>query len=118
MNGINEIDIENNCSVCLQTILSQNLCITNCYHKYCKECLDKWFNTGKSSCPMCRTDIIYFKHLDKDTRVICITEKNRPTLNNNNDIMIQHKLFVFLLFGSVGGFISVILILGIFLADL
>ena len=107
INKFNGMNIENNCSVCLQTILSQNLCTTNCYHKYCKECLDKWFNTGKSSCPMCRTDIIYFKHLDKDTRVICITKKlNRtPNNNNNNDIIIQHKLFVFLLFGSIGGFL-------------
>ena len=74
----------------------------------CKECLDKWFNIGKSSCPMCRTPIDYFKHLNKDTRVICVTKTiNRPPLpNNNGNLIIQRRLYLILLTGSIWSLIS------------
>ncbi len=104
-----EIIINNNeCSVCFNTITLEQLCITNCNHNFCKECLDKWFNIGKSSCPMCRTPIDYFKHLNKDTRVICVTKTiNRPPLpNNNGNLIIQRRLYLILLTGSIWSLIS------------
>ena len=60
------------CSICLNTIISNQLCITNRNHNFCKECLDKWFDNDKSSCPLCQTVIDYFKHLNKNTRVISV----------------------------------------------
>ena len=43
------------CSICLTNdIIPFNKCITQCSHSFCKGCLDKWFDRGKNTCPMCR----------------------------------------------------------------
>ena len=68
-----ENPILNECSVCLkEEIPEDNKCITNCSHNYCKECLDQWFDQGKTSCPICRQQIQYFTHQSSDTRVVCV----------------------------------------------
>jgi len=95
------------CSVCFNNMTLQNLCITSCSHKFCKECLDKWFDIGKSSCPLCRTSIHYFKYLDKDTRVVCITRHIcRPPNNNPNILVVQRKLYQILIAGVGWAFLS------------
>jgi hypothetical protein len=40
------------CPVCLETIETEQLAISGCGHKYCKECLEKIKETGK--CAICR----------------------------------------------------------------
>ena len=68
-----ENPILNECSICLKEEIPEgNKCITNCSHNYCKECLDQWFDQGKTSCPICRQQIQYFTHQSSDTRVICV----------------------------------------------
>ena len=55
-------DLDDVCSICLDTINENNLCKTNCNHSYCKSCIDRWFDKQKVSCPMCRTKITYFMY--------------------------------------------------------
>lgn len=40
------------CSICLHETTEENLCITNCGHKYCDSCLDKI-----SKCALCRKSL-------------------------------------------------------------
>lgn len=59
------------CAVCLQDDLQQQImCSTECSHSFCKECLDEWLDRGKTSCPVCRETIQYFKNNDVDYRVV------------------------------------------------
>ena len=59
------------CIICLNdNFVNQDMCITNCSHIFCKECLDKWFDRGEKSCPICRGVIQYFVHKDINYRVI------------------------------------------------
>ena len=81
------------CSICLQTILPIDLCRTNCNHEFCKGCLDQWFNSKKSSCPLCRRDIKYFNHQNNTNRVVCIIQR-APSLPNagiNRSIVVLTK---------------------------
>ena len=78
------------CSICLQSILPVDLCRTNCNHEFCKECLDHWFNSKRSSCPLCRTDIKYFNHQNNLNRVVCIIQK-APNIPRND---INHSVVV------------------------
>ena len=43
----------NVCAICLNN-LKNNLNITPCGHKYHKKCIERWHNTGKTTCPQCR----------------------------------------------------------------
>lgn len=56
------------CSICLSdNIIELNNCLTNCNHRFCKECLNEWFNKGNISCPLCRNDINFFINNDEKT---------------------------------------------------
>ena len=72
---------DNSCSICLDENSSNNLCITNCNHKFCESCITNWFNQGKDSCPNCREKIVRFNLNDKETRLITIEPGNRNTGN-------------------------------------
>ena len=84
------------CSICLvEDIL--NISIMDCGHKYCKECIDGWFDKGNNTCPMCRKEIIYFKNNDDNYRLII--KKKESTLINT-ELLIRyvrcHKIARFL----------------------
>jgi len=66
------------CSVCLGDISYNNLCKTECNHLFCKDCLDKWFNKNKISCPMCRNDIKYFNYKGVENRIVPIYNMEIP----------------------------------------
>jgi len=76
-------DHENSCSICLDNNTDDNLCITNCNHKFCEPCITNWFNQGKNSCPNCREKIIRFNLNDKETRLITIDPGNRNRNTGN-----------------------------------
>ena len=83
MGLVETVSPEINCTICLSNDLEENnLCITNCSHRFCKKCLDEWFDLGKVSCPMCRDTIQYFNHQGESNRVIKIPSSIRR--NNNN----------------------------------
>ena len=50
---------EETCSVCFETPNTENACVTNCGHHFCKTCFNQWENArfragGIISCPCCR----------------------------------------------------------------
>jgi hypothetical protein len=50
----NEDSIDNNlkCGICNDPFIDP--VVTPCHHSYCWLCLDRWFQTSKSTCPACR----------------------------------------------------------------
>ena len=79
--------MEDICSICLTSpIPPLNLCITNCGHKFCKECLEKWQNLFKKECPMCRVDIKYYMYNNSQIRPIFKT-----IVNTNNQLVIRNS---------------------------
>ena len=62
-----EIDLEQNCSICFDTLSNPSL--TPCGHVFCKECLELCLQ-AKKECPMCKSDLtgkeIYLVDSKKD----------------------------------------------------
>ncbi len=54
MSKKDEIDLEQNCSICFDTM--QNPSLTSCGHMFCKNCLDMCLKV-KKSCPMCKANL-------------------------------------------------------------
>jgi len=48
---------ENNCSICMSSLNTQNTMITKCNHIFHKDCIFKSFETN-SHCPNCRADLL------------------------------------------------------------
>jgi hypothetical protein len=89
---MNSSDIK--CSVCLDITIEENtLCSTNCSHQFCKSCLDKWFNTGKTTCPMCRSEITYFNYQGDDNRVVKVINYNQMDIQLINRLYIKIKSY-------------------------
>ena len=55
-------NIDNQCCVCLNVIDENNKCLLKCSHFLCNTCIDSWFDQNKTTCPMCRDEIKYYKH--------------------------------------------------------
>ncbi len=94
------------CSICLSKISNENLCITNCNHKYCYRCLNKWIEKNKATCPYCRTTIQFYKHNKQMTRIICIDNTIEPFIEpqrnrNINLITVDRRIYSFLKFGTI-----------------
>ena len=94
------------CSICLtDSINILNKCTTQCSHNFCKDCLDKWFDKGKSSCPMCRQTLQYFNHNGENTRIISIekpiTINQQPIPTSFQRVTITKGLYTSLVFSSI-----------------
>ena len=91
--SIIEIPETKNCSICLkENLTNEILCSTNCTHNFCKECLDQWLDTGKSTCPLCRQNIQYFQHKGNQFRIVY--QLNRRNSRNNIENNIQNNLLI------------------------
>jgi len=55
---LNKLKKNIECPICMTVINPQELSITNCGHKYCKECLDKLIDRT-NKCAMCRKKLKY-----------------------------------------------------------
>ena len=44
-----------NCPLCFEVLSTKPSSTTPCAHTFCTDCLDKWTQTGKDTCPLCRT---------------------------------------------------------------
>ncbi|XXZ97957.1 hypothetical protein QA089_000437 [Meyerozyma guilliermondii] len=71
------------CIICRSTITIGSL--TQCGHKYCKECLERWLVTSKT-CPLCKTAInastVYnFTHYKPDLKANKIADRHKPAKN-------------------------------------
>ena len=57
----NFAELINNCSVCFEDIKQDKLCLTNCNHIFCVDCVQTYHKTLYTKlimpCPMCRTSI-------------------------------------------------------------
>lgn len=47
------MELNKNCPICLDLIDLENHYITECNHKYCRECIMNWFRNN-NTCPVCR----------------------------------------------------------------
>jgi hypothetical protein len=47
------------CSICLLGGSSNEFYTTSCNHMFHENCIDKWFETGNVSCPLCRKSLAY-----------------------------------------------------------
>ena len=104
-----ENPILNDCSICLkEEIPEDNKCITNCSHNYCKECLDHWFDEGKTSCPICRQKIKYFTHQSSENRIVCILNSSRTVTRREYQyiMIINTRLKFYILMLSIS-FLSI-----------
>ena len=77
----------NSCIVCFNSINEEEMCITNCEHKYCLDCLKKWFDRGNISCPFCRQDIEHFFKNNEKNNIVKVTIKT-PANTTNNPIVL------------------------------
>tara|TARA_B100001123_G_C15259249_1_gene1005927 strand:- start:826 stop:1422 length:597 start_codon:yes stop_codon:yes gene_type:complete len=80
---LNDIESQS-CIICLKDdLLNENMCSTGCSHLFCKECLDRWLDKGKKTCPLCRRTIQYFKNNDVNYRVVI--HPNSGSSNNTSN---------------------------------
>lgn len=56
MNDSININIDDNCPICMEKLQDKNITITKCGHKFCHKCLDL-HSCSDSKCPMCREDM-------------------------------------------------------------
>jgi len=75
------------CSVCLNDILDEELCLLECSHSFCHICLNSWLEI-KRECPLCRVSIDKFKFQNEINRIIYI--EKRIIENRNRNIEIQN----------------------------
>jgi hypothetical protein len=64
------IDQPHDCPICLEKIIKENVCLSECLHIFCYHCVNKLHYT--TNCPMCRNNLIW-KHkpqLDKKEKRI------------------------------------------------
>lgn len=99
----------NSCIICFNFISEGEMCITNCDHKYCLDCLKKWFDRGNISCPFCRQDIEHFFKNNERYNIVRVTVKpsdNNVNINvlrdtqinipiNENNVMIDRRKLVY-----------------------
>ena len=79
-------NIENiSCVICYNPIVNNKLCVTNCEHKYCIDCLNEWFGMGNISCPFCRQDIDFFLKDNEKNNIVKVTVNTPNTLNTLNN---------------------------------
>ena len=62
--------INSQCYVCFNTIEGSEKCFLKCSHFLCQTCIDSWFDQNKTTCPMCRDEIKYYKKDLENFRII------------------------------------------------
>ena len=53
LNSNNKVDFSEGCGICLSSIIKPYRPI-NCNHFFCHQCILKWHEAGKDTCPICR----------------------------------------------------------------
>lgn len=48
------------CPICLTNMTNMT---TECNHKFCQNCVDKWVNGGNDTCPLCRRSVFEQKEV-------------------------------------------------------
>ena len=88
---LNDI-VNQSCIICLKdNILNENMCSTGCSHVFCKECLDRWLDKGKKTCPICRCTIQYFENNDINYRVVIYPNSGSSNNSSNSGVTISRE---------------------------
>ena len=102
------------CPICLNNIKNTDICITNCNHQFCYDCLKKWLEKKKDTCPNCRQNIDTFKYHNEINRIIYVNtiDDINLTINDFNvilrdNIIYSTKYKKLLIFTKLFGFISI-----------
>lgn len=78
-NTFNNNDEE--CSVCLSK-LDNNSYTTDCFHVFCKNCLEGWFDSNHNTCPLCRSRIKECNHNSENTQIKIYFGNNNSDSDN------------------------------------
>jgi len=91
-----ELKDQYTCTICMKEDLNKDeIYYTNCGHEFCKPCLDDWFKRGNQSCPLCRSEINYYKHNDEKYKLIIHrVESDNHTERINVNNLINNSLLV------------------------
>ena len=91
-----ELKDQYTCTICMKEDLNKGeIYYTNCGHEFCKPCLDDWFKRGNQSCPLCRSEINYYKHNDEKYKLIIHrVESDNHTERINVNNLINNSLLV------------------------
>ena len=83
----------NECPICYEEMDESNSIITNCNHKYHKDCLNVWAKKH-NSCPICRKKLIDSYIIDEGTFLQQLedTENNLRELQDNYNLL---KRFIY-----------------------
>jgi hypothetical protein len=69
------------CPICYNDIKKDGLTISNCFHKFHRNCIYKWIKY-KENCPICRNTEIFYKY-------------NKFTYEKHRDINTGYKFTIF-----------------------
>jgi len=68
------------CPICLEKFMDSSRTLKVCNHRYCLECISRWFARGRLFCPYCRSDQsicvpneVWDKRLDSSSPTISVT---------------------------------------------
>ena len=64
------------CSICLEEINQENICLLNCEHPFCKKCIDDYLERNNKKCPNCRANISSYSYNNTDYQLIFMNEEN------------------------------------------
>ena len=107
------------CSICLNRFDEATVCETQCHHRFCKTCLDEWFNKHQMTCPLCRTQIQYFTCQGSVNRVVCIYRRMAtspmPVIPNHALYLVSRRNMIMLNVFAIFSFASLALSLGYWL---
>lgn len=73
------------CPICISNIKKEDLCITNCSHKFCYDCLSHWLSIN-NNCPNCRESIETFNYKDMINRLYIVYNNDEDIENSNTNI--------------------------------
>jgi len=71
------------CPICLE---DKELCITNCNHNFCFDCLHEWLKINQD-CPNCRKKIESFKIGDEINKIIYINDHQNLNIDDINILL-------------------------------
>ena len=93
LDSISPTSSSNNCTICFTEISEEEKITLDCKHFFCNPCIQDWFNNGKNSCPLCRSDIKEYNLNDKDYRIVLKTNLratgNTREINDLNRYLIK-----------------------------
>ena len=75
------------CSCCLENINDHDNSVTKCGHKFHTSCLNKWIQTGKNTCPLCRGI------LNNNTQIINKNSNTYMYAYVNRDLMLMESIY-------------------------